>query len=85
MAIAYSKNDIHLTNITQNLFSVLIGSFGIVIVGVVTNIFIEIFYIRLIVTVATSVVIYIVVLVVLRNSIALEIIQNIRSRLRNNA
>lgn len=82
MSIVYSKSDIHLAGIKWNLISVSIGCVIIAIIGMLTNRFIDAFYIRLFVTVGASVIMYIVTLIGLRNTIVLDTLQKFTKRFR---
>ena len=77
MSIVCSRNEIHIEGINWNLFSVLIGCVIIAIIGILTNKFINDLYLRLIVTVSASVIMYVISLTLLRNSIVLDFLQKI--------
>lgn len=82
MSILYSRRDIRLEGIKKNLLSVSIACAGIAIIGILTHRFIDVFYIRLFVTVVVSVIIYVVSLIVLRNDMVLETVQKYTKRFR---
>jgi len=80
MSIIYSKSDIKLGEIANNLFSVIIGCIGISIVGWLCYRFLDYFLIRLLATMILSAVIYAILLVTLKNSIVLECVKKIRKK-----
>lgn len=69
MSIYYSKSDVKLENIRKNLVSVIIGCIVIIVVGVLSFNIIEIYYIRLLVNIVISSVLYITVLFISGNPV----------------
>lgn len=77
MSIVYSKKDVRLEDVRWNLISVSIGCVIIAVIGVLTRYLVDIFYLRLVITIIASIIMYFVALVILRNPIILEILQNL--------
>lgn len=80
MSIAYSRNDIHLVNIYKNLITVIIGSSSILVVGFVVQALFTNYIVRLILTIISSILLYIIILAISKNPVFVSILQRFKRK-----